>query len=77
MTFVRGGISSASGNKYLMVANGRKEVFLNLAEFNKPLDVSTYTDGDDITMLVKTLAGSPDLYLLDILTVPTPVTKKS
>lgn len=65
LEFVRAGVAKASSKPYVVVANGRKEVFLDIPK-GKAFDFSDYEEGDAISMEVEVLVGSDRAKLIDI-----------
>jgi len=65
LEFVRAGVAKASSKPYLMVANGRKEVFLELPK-GAVFDFSEYNEGDEITLEVEVTVGSDKATLVDV-----------
>ena len=68
LVFIRGGISSKSGNPYLQVSNGRKELFVTLDDELKITEntFSGYNEEDPISLEVEQVVGSDTVRVLDI-----------
>lgn len=66
--YIRGGLSAQKNTPYLMVSNGRKEMYLNIPK-GSDIDADTfnaYKEGDDITLKVSTLIGSDSVTYIAI-----------
>jgi len=69
LMFIRAGIGAKSGKPYLMVSNGRKEFFISIAKDSRVnVEVfENFSDGDDILLEIRVLAGSDNVELLEVI----------
>lgn len=66
LEFVRAGVAQASKKPYVVMANGRKEVFLDLPP-KSSFDFSAFEEGDIIDVKVAVLVGSDRAKLLEVI----------
>lgn len=70
-TFVRGGISAEKKVPYLLLSNGRKELYVNFPKnVRKEIDDDTfasYSENDEITLVVNILPGSDTVTFVRVL----------
>jgi len=69
MMFIRGGVSDKTKKPYLLVSNGRKELYINIPNGS---DVTAetfekYNEGDTINLKVSVLVGSDTVTLVQVI----------